>query len=303
MKRIVAGLILGLVLGFLFGHFSARPVEAAPKQCVGNGARACRTPTPVLTQTVTATATATVTQTATPTPTPTVTPTASPAPTAAPTPTLTPTATPTPTPSGMLQCGTTDWSLVYPVVPPQGQSRWCDGTREFTVTVIDATSSGNWHALIAQSAADWSASAVLNIDLVVGPADPTCTRPGGDGLTHLVKVCDFTDDSFSDPSDGHCNSIGCTEMWIMPPECCTPTAVYIRDGVVWLNNWWIDPQRYRLDMAADYEVLQTIVCHELGHTFPLEHYDPITYSDWQSCVFNHGPLPAQSLQTLEEIYP
>lgn len=276
MRRLLAGIILGLVLGFITGTSVA---EGAPKSCVGKGARSCQTPTPVLTTTVTQTPTSTPTETATSTPTPT------------------PTSTATPTPS--LQCPPTDWNVVYPPIPEQGRSKWC-ASRGFTVHLVDATTSPYWHSFIAQAAADWSASAVLDVELTVAP-DASCSRPGGDGTRALVKVCSFSDDPDTEPSDGHCDSIGCTDAWIMPPECCTPLGVYQRDVLVWFNDWWIE-QRYHLDIQANRDVIQTIVCHEIGHSMPADGWGAAP-EGWASCIYNNALVPADALATLEQIYP
>lgn len=272
MRRLLAGIIIGLVLGFLLPS----PVEGAPKSCVGKGARSCQTPTPVLTTTVTQTPTGTPTETATSTPTPTPTSTA-------------------------IQCPPTDWATVYPAVPSGQGMKWCKA-RGFTVTVQDATGSPWWHPFIAQAVSDWDASTVLDARLETVPYDPACTRPGGDGMNPVIKVCNFSDNPWTEPADDYCNSVGCASIWTLAPiENYEPRGAYIRDVTVHLNDWWPEFGGWNPDI--DRMLFQQTVCHEIGHGFGLDHWNPIAYADFESCMFNHGDKPAGSFGTLEQMYP
>jgi hypothetical protein len=124
---------------------------------------------------------------------------------------------------------------------------WARTANPFTVNLGDAVSS-TWDAYLAVASSDWSASDVLDTQVVSSRANPKNCRP----TAGRVEVCSS--------KYGNNGWLGMAQIWI--------TGDHIVQGTVKLNDTYFNSATYNTPAWR-----QMVVCQEVGHTFGLDHQD------------------------------
>lgn len=130
---------------------------------------------------------------------------------------------------------------------------WARATNPFTIKLGDNVSS-TWDPYLARASANWTASAVLNTQVVAGKVDPkTCSSTLG-----RVEVC-----------NGAYGDTG----WLGIASLSVKDGVHITQGTVKINDTYFAKAPYN---TAAWRNL--VMCQEVGHTFGLSHQDVDYYN-------------------------
>ena len=131
-----------------------------------------------------------------------------------------------------------------------GGYHWARTANPFTVKLGDNVS-GSWDTLLKQAvSSEWSASTVLDTQVVGGgitgsSCDPTLGR---------VEVCSA--------NYGDTGWLGLAQIWLYLG------SKHIAQGIVENNDFYFGNSSYRYNNSAE---MQHVICQEVGHTLGLDH--------------------------------
>lgn len=125
---------------------------------------------------------------------------------------------------------------------------WARTANPFNFKLGDNVSS-QWDPILATTSVDWTASSVLNTNIVPGSANPKNCRP----TAGRVEVCNS--------KYGNNGWLGIAQVWITG-------GVHITQGVVKLNDTYYNTPAYNTTAWRN-----LVMCQEVGHTFGLDHQD------------------------------
>ena len=129
-----------------------------------------------------------------------------------------------------------------------GGYHWARTANPFTIKLGDNVS-GAWDSALATASSDWSASDVLNTNVVAGLANPKNCRP----TKGRVEVC---------------NSTYGNNGWLGVASISISGGTHITQGTVKLNDTYFNTPTYN---TPAWRAL--VACQEIGHTFGLDHQD------------------------------
>jgi hypothetical protein len=130
-----------------------------------------------------------------------------------------------------------------------GNYHWGRTTSTFTLELGDNVSS-TWDSYLATTAADWSASSVLDTVVKAGKTKPrSCRATNG-----RVEVCS---DRY-----GFNDWLGIAQIWI--------SGTHITKGVVKVNDTYFNTSTYNKPAWRN-----LVMCQEVGHTLGLDHQDEV----------------------------
>ena len=129
-----------------------------------------------------------------------------------------------------------------------GPYHWARTSNPFNLKLGDNVSS-TWDGHLATASTDWSASSVLDTQVVTGSTNPKVCRP----TAGRVEVCNA--------KYGSNGWLGIAQIWISGGE-------HITQGVVKLNDTYYNTPTYNTPAWRAF-----VVCQEIGHTFGLGHQD------------------------------
>lgn len=147
---------------------------------------------------------------------------------------------------------------------------WARTGNPFTLQLGDNVSIA-WDVYLANTAADWSESAVLNTTVVPGSATAKrCRAQAG-----RVEVCNST--------YGNNGWLGVASIWI--------SGGHITQGTVKVNDTYFNTAKYNTPAWRNF-----VMCQEVGHTLGLDHQDEVfTNSNLGTCMdYTNDPTPNQS---------
>ena len=125
---------------------------------------------------------------------------------------------------------------------------WARTTDTFTLKAGDNVSS-QWDAFLDEAIADWSQSAVLDLQKVAGQANPKNCRP----TAGRIEVCNSR--------YGNTGWLGIAQIWVTG-------GTHITQGVTKLNDYYFNMPRYDTDAWR-----RLVTCQEIAHDFGLDHQD------------------------------
>jgi len=129
-----------------------------------------------------------------------------------------------------------------------GSYHWARTANPFTLKLGDNVTSA-WDSYLATTSSDWSASSVLNTDVVAGSANPrTCKATTG-----MVQVCNRT--------YGNNGWLGVAGIYITG-------GTHITKAYVKVNDTYFNTATYNTPAWRN-----LVMCQEVGHTFGLDHQD------------------------------
>jgi hypothetical protein len=128
-----------------------------------------------------------------------------------------------------------------------GGYHWARMANPFTL-MLGNNLSGAWDPYLAQAAAAWSTSAVLDMTIVAGGTTPGSCRP----TSGRVEVCNST--------YGTTGWLGVAQIWA--------SGSHIIQGVVKMNDTY-----FRTPMYNTPAWRTIVLCQEVGHTVGLDHQD------------------------------
>lgn len=161
---------------------------------------------------------------------------------------------------------------------------WARSSNPVTINHGDNVDPAKWGDRLAEAAADWDRSQVLNTPVVAGGANPKNCRPT-DGM---VEVC----------SDSYGNNgwLGIAQIWV--------SGDHITRGTARLNDYYHDNAPYNT-----YSWKQLVMCQEIGHTYGLTHQNEDFNTDETTSCMEYTSLPQgnespdnHDYQQLEDIY-
>jgi hypothetical protein len=129
-----------------------------------------------------------------------------------------------------------------------GGYHWGRTSNPFTVHLGNNVSSG-WAGYLTTASLDWTASSVLDTDVVTSGAKPRSCRP----TSGRDEVCSA--------SYGNTGWLGVAQIWITG-------GTHITQGTVKVNDTYFNTPSYN---TAAWRRL--VMCQEIGHTFGLDHQD------------------------------
>jgi hypothetical protein len=129
-----------------------------------------------------------------------------------------------------------------------GGYHWARTSNPFTLKVGDNVDS-NWDAYLNEAIADWSASAVLDLQRVTGGAKPRNCRP----TAGRIEACNAT--------YGNTGWLGIAQIWITG-------GTHITQGVTKLNDTYFNTAAYNTPAWR-----RLVTCQEIAHDFGLDHQD------------------------------
>jgi hypothetical protein len=128
-----------------------------------------------------------------------------------------------------------------------GKYHWARTSNPFMLKLGDNVSTA-WDRYLGTTSSDWSASSVLDTQIVTGGTSPTTCRP----TLGRVEVCNYT--------YGQNGWLGVAQIWI--------SRRHIVQGVTKVNDTYFNTARYNTPAWR-----QLVMCQEVGHTFGLDHQD------------------------------
>lgn len=150
-----------------------------------------------------------------------------------------------------------------------GGYHWARTANPFNLKLGDNMSS-NWDPYLATSSADWSASSVLDTQVVSGTTSAKrCRATNG-----RVEVCN---DRY-----GRNGWLGIAQIWI--------TGSHITKGTVRVNDTYFNSTTYNTPAWRT-----SVLCQETGHTLGLDHQDEDFYNaPFNTCMdYSIDPTPNQ----------
>ncbi len=132
-----------------------------------------------------------------------------------------------------------------------GKYHWARTSNPFTIALGNNTTSA-WSSLLSTASGDWTASSVLNTNIVSSNKNRATCEP----TLGRVEVCNY--------DYGNNGWLGLAQIWIYRG------GSHIAQGVVELNDYYFSGggSSYAYNNTAE---KQHVVCQEVGHTFGLDH--------------------------------
>ena len=160
---------------------------------------------------------------------------------------------------------------------------WARTANPFTLKVGDNLSEA-WDAYLSVAASDWTASSVLNLQIVAGSSNRNCRPTAG-----RIEVCNG--------KYGNNGWLGIAQIWITDGE-------HITQAITKVNDTYYNTPTYNTPAWR-----QFVMCQEIGHDFGLDHQDEnFNNANLGSCMdytnnpgTNQHPNNHDYLQ-LEDIY-
>lgn len=128
-----------------------------------------------------------------------------------------------------------------------GGYHWARTANPFSIK-LGNNLSGAWPGHLSVASADWSASTVLDTNIVPGQSNPKNCKP----KLGRVETCNS--------KYGNNGWLGIAQIWI--------SGTHIVQGTVRLNDTYYNTSRYNTPAWRQY-----VMCQEVGHTFGLDHQD------------------------------
>lgn len=155
-----------------------------------------------------------------------------------------------------------------------GGYHWARTANPFTLKLGNNTS-GTWTNHLGTVSADWSASSVLNTEIVAGKTKPKSCRP----TKGRVEICNA--------SYGNTGWLGVAQIWI--------SGKHITQGTVKNNDYYFSSaSTYPYNNES--EKLH-VMCQEVGHTLGLDHQSE-DGSSLNTCMdYYHNTSNADTLST------
>jgi len=151
--------------------------------------------------------------------------------------------------TALVVCAATAFLLPVNASHSWGGYHWARTSNPFTVRLGDNVS-GAWDSVLGTTAADWSASAVLDTSIVSPGAVSNLKRcPATLGR---VEVCNTT--------YGNNGWLGVAQIWV--------NGQHITQGTVKLNDTYFNTAKYNTTAWRN-----LVSCQEVGHTLGLDHQD------------------------------
>jgi hypothetical protein len=129
-----------------------------------------------------------------------------------------------------------------------GGYHWARTSNPFTLKVGDNVSSA-WDTYLSQARSDWSASSVLDLQIVAGGARPKNCRP----TAGRIEVCNAR--------YGNNGWLGIAQIWITGGS-------HITQATTKLNDTYFDTPTYNTPAWR-----RLVMCQEIAHDFGLDHQD------------------------------
>ncbi len=124
---------------------------------------------------------------------------------------------------------------------------WARPLNPFTLKVGDNLSS-TWDSYLGTTSTDWSKSAIVDMTVVAGGANPRNCRP----TSGRVEVCNST--------YGNNGWLGVAQVWV--------SGKHIGQGTVKMNDTYFITSAYNTSAWRN-----LVMCQEVGHTLGLDHQD------------------------------
>lgn len=163
-----------------------------------------------------------------------------------------------------------------------GSYHWARTANPFTLKLGDNVSAA-WDSYLATTAADWSASSVLDLTTVSGSGGKNCKAKAG-----RVEVCNS--------KYGRNGWLGVASIWA--------SGDHITQGTVKLNDTYFNMTKYNTPAWRN-----LVMCQEVGHTLGLDHQDEdFANAPLGTCMdYSSDPEPNQhpnlhDYEMLETIY-
>jgi hypothetical protein len=154
-----------------------------------------------------------------------------------------------------------------------GGYHWARTSNPFTIKLGNNVS-GPWSNMLVKASSDWSASNVLDTQIVAGGAKPRNCRP----TSGRVEVCSA--------SYGNTGWLGVAQIWITG-------GVHITQGTVKNNDYYFGNSTYQYNNTAE---MQHVICQEIGHTFGLDHQSE-TGASLNTCMDYYHNTSSSDLQS------
>jgi hypothetical protein len=129
-----------------------------------------------------------------------------------------------------------------------GGYHWARTSNPFTLKTGDNVNS-TWDTYLAQAAADWSASSVLDLSIVAGQANPRNCRP----TSGRIEVCNA--------AYGNNGWLGIAQIWLSG-------GTHISQATTKLNDTYFSTAQYNTPAWR-----RLVTCQEVAHDFGLDHQD------------------------------
>ena len=129
-----------------------------------------------------------------------------------------------------------------------GNYHWARTSNPFTVKLGDNVSS-QWDAYLSEASRDWTASSVLNTQIVAGSTGGSRRCPS---TTGRVEICNDT--------YGQNGWLGIASISV--------SGGHITSGTVKMNDTYYNMAQYNTPAWR-----RLVMCQEIGHTFGLDHQD------------------------------
>lgn len=164
-----------------------------------------------------------------------------------------------------------------------GTYHWARTSNPFTLKLGDNLTTA-WDSYLTTAAADWSASSILDVEVVVSGKNPkTCKPTLGRG-----EVCNA--------KYGSNGWLGIAQIWV--------SGNHIAQGVVKVNDTYFSRSFYNTPAWKN-----LVMCQEVGHLFGLDHQDEnTTNANLGTCMdYTNNPASNQhpnqhDYDMLETIY-
>ena len=131
-----------------------------------------------------------------------------------------------------------------------GDYHWARTSNPFTLKLGDNVS-GPWDAALGQASTDWTASAVLDTQVVAGASNPKSCR----ATVGVVEVCNA--------KYGSNGWLGLATIWAGADKHITQATVKLNDSYFAARGSGYNTPEWR----------RFVTCQEVGHTFGLGHQD------------------------------
>lgn len=150
-----------------------------------------------------------------------------------------------------------------------GNYHWARTANPFLLKLGDNLTS-NWDPYLATTSTDWTASNVLDTEVIPGSTNPKrCAPTGG-----RIEVCNS--------AYGKNGWLGIAQIWV--------SGDHIGQGTVKLNDTYFKSATYNTPAWRN-----LVMCQEVGHTFGLDHQDEIfNNANLNTCMdYTNNPLSNQ----------
>ena len=163
-----------------------------------------------------------------------------------------------------------------------GGYHWARTANPFNLRLGDNLSS-NWKPFLTTTSNDWSASSILNTNVVSGQARKNCSATPGQ-----VEVCN--------KKYGNNGWLGIAQVWV--------NGLHITQGLTKMNDTYFNTPRYNTTAWKN-----LVLCQEVGHTLGLDHQDEVfdnpnmgTCMDYTNNPETNQHPNAHDYEELETIY-